>query len=217
MTASVYILGLTGSIASGKSTAAGYFRAAGVPVWDADMAVARIYAQNLDVITRVLKVCPEASREGGGIDRDALRQCVRTRPSLLGTVEAIVHPHVRADRDAFIGTASESGNRLVVCEIPLLFETGAETSCDGVLAMVTSPAERRRRVLARQGMTDDVLDVLLARQISDEERLSRADFVIESKSFSSVERDVRSLIDRITHCTAEPARERLRPTTSGTG
>ena len=198
MTASVYVLGLTGSIASGKSTAAGYFRAAGIPVWDADVAVARIYKQNPDVIARVSEVCPEASRDGG-IDRDALRRCVRTRPSLLGAVEAIVHPHVRADRDAFIQTASETGNRLVVCEIPLLFETGAETSCDGVLAMVTSPGERRRRVLARQGMTDDVLDVLLARQISDEERLSRADFVIESESFSSVERDVRSLIDRITH------------------
>ena len=217
MTASVYVLGLTGSIASGKSTAAGYFRAAGIPVWDADKAVARIYAQNPDVITRVSEICPEASRREGGVDRDVLRQCVRSKPSLLGTVEAIVHPHVRADRDAFIRTASESGNRLVVCEIPLLFETGAETSCDGVLAMMTSPGERRRRVLARQGMTDDILDVLLARQVSDEERLSRADFVIESESFSSVERDVRSLIDRITRCIAEPAGERLRPTTDGAG
>ena len=198
MTASVYVLGLTGSIASGKSTAASYFRAAGVPVWDADTAVARIYARNRDVISRVSEICPEAAREGI-IDRDALRRCIRTTPSLLGIIEAIVHPLVRAARDAFIETAAESGSRLVVCEIPLLFETGAETSCDGVVAMVTTPEERRRRALARPGMSEETLNVLLQRQVSDEERLARADFVIESGSFSSVEREVRALIDRITH------------------
>ncbi len=197
MTSSVYVLGMTGSIASGKSTAASYFKAAGVPVWDADTAVARIYAQNRDVISRVSEICPEAVREGT-IDRDALRRCIQTTPSLLGTIEAIVHPFVRADRDTFIDRAAESGSRLVVCEIPLLFETGAETSCDGVLAMVTAPEERRRRVLARPGMSEETLNVLLGRQISDEERLSRADFVIESGSFSSVERKVGALIDRIT-------------------
>lgn len=198
MTAPVYVLGLTGSIASGKSTAASYFRAAGVPVWDADTAVARIYAHNRDVISRVSEICPEAAGEGI-IDRDGLRRCIRTTPSLLGKIEAIVHPLVRADRDAFIERAAESGSRLVVCEIPLLFETGAETSCDGVLAMVTTPEERRRRALARPGMSEETLNVLLRRQVSDEERLSRADFVIESGSFSSVEREVGALIDRITH------------------
>ncbi len=198
MTASVYVLGLTGSIASGKSTAASYFRAAGVPVWDADSAVARIYAQNRDAISRVSEICPEAASEGV-IDRDVLRRCIRITPSLLGKIEAIVHPLVRADRDAFIERVAESGSRLVVCEIPLLFETGAETSCDGVLAMVTTPEERRRRALARPGMSEETLSVLLGRQISDEERLSRADFVIESGSFFSVEREVGALIDRITH------------------
>ena len=198
MTASVYVLGLTGSIASGKSTAAGYFRAAGVPVWDADTAVGRIYAQDRDVITRVSEICPEAAR-GGIVDRDVLRRRIQTTPSLLGKIEAIVHPLVRADRDTFIEKAAESGSRLVVCEIPLLFETGAESSCDGVLAMETTPEERRRRVLARPGMSEETLNVLLERQIPDEERLSRADFVIESGSFSSVEREVGALIDRITH------------------
>ena len=120
MTASVYVLGLTGSIASGKSTAAGYFRAAGVPVWDADTVVARIYGQNPEVIAGVSEICPKAVGKGG-IDRDVLRRCVRTSPSLLGAVEAIVHPHVRADRDAFIAAASESGNRLVVCGNPAAF------------------------------------------------------------------------------------------------
>lgn len=201
MTASVYVLGLTGSIASGKSTAASFFRAAGVPVWDADAAVARIYTQNRDAVSRVSEICPEAAREGK-IDRDVLRRCIQTTPSLLGKIEAIVHPLVRADRDSFIEKAAGPGSRLVVCEIPLLFETGAETSCNGVLAMVTTPEERRRRVLARPGMSEKTLNVLLDRQISDEERLSRSDFVIESGTFSSVEREVGALIDRITHCIA---------------
>lgn len=198
MTESVYVLGLTGSIASGKSTAASYFRSAGVPVWDADTAVARIYARNRDAVSRVSEICPGAAREGA-IDRDVLRRCIQTTPSLLGKIEAIVHPLVRADRVAFIEKAAESGSRLVVCEIPLLFETGAETSCDGVLAMVTTPEEMRRRVLARPGMSEETLNMLLGRQISDEKRLSRADFVIESGSFSSVKREVGALIDRITH------------------
>ena len=201
-----YVLGLTGGIASGKSTAAGYFRAAGVPVWDADEAVARLYRNNRDVIREIATICPQAAATGV-VDRDVLRERLREEPSLLEDVERVVHPRVADDRRTFIAEASESGHTLVVCEVPLLFETRGEDFCDGVLVMVTTPEERERRALARDGMTKDVLDVILARQVEDDDRLSRADFVIESVSHEHVEKEVRSLINLITRSVAGQTHE----------
>ncbi|MDE2793098.1 MAG: dephospho-CoA kinase [Paracoccaceae bacterium] len=193
-----YVLGLTGSIGSGKTTAAGFFRDAGVPVWNADEAVSAIYAENRDAVRGVAQILPDAVSDGV-IDRDRLRQGIIEEPSRLAAVETLIHPLVSADRAAFVGNAGKQGAPLVVCEIPLLFETGAEADCDGILVMTTSPAERRRRVLSRPGMTDAVLDRLLARQIADDLRLERADFVIESRSREAVREEVRALIALLTN------------------
>lgn len=195
MRTSPYRLGLTGSIGMGKSTTAGLFTAAGVPVWDADAAVHRLYAPGGGGAAAVRDVAPEAVR-GGGVDRDALRAAVAADPALLPQLEARVHPLVAADRQAFLAAHAEAP--LIVFDIPLLFETGNAAWLDGVL-VVTAPAEvQRTRVLGRPGMTPETFERLLARQMPDAEKRARADFVIVTdKGLEAARADVLSLIDKL--------------------
>ena len=186
-----YLLGLTGSIGMGKSTTAGFFRELGVPVWDADAAVHRLYAQGGAAVAPVGALCPDAVVEGA-IDRSALKAWIARDPSALGRLEAVVHPLVAQDRAAFV--ASVQGP-LVVLDIPLLYETGAEA--DGVL-VVTAPEDvQRARVLARAGMTAAQLDAILARQMPDAEKRARADFVIETTDMDSARAAVQNLVTRL--------------------
>lgn len=186
-----YLLGLTGSIGMGKSTTAGFFRDLGVPVWDADAAVHRLYAQGGAAVAPVGALCPDAVVEGA-IDRSALKAWIARDPSALGRLEAVVHPLVAQDRAAFV--ASVQGP-LVVLDIPLLYETGAEV--DGVL-VVTAPEDvQRARVLARAGMTAAQLDAILARQMPDAEKRARADFVIETTDMDSARAAVQNLVTRL--------------------
>lgn len=195
MTARAYRLGLTGSIGMGKSTTARLFADAGVPVWDADAAVHRLYGPGGAGIDPVREIAPEAIR-AGVVDRGALREAIAADAGLLGQIEARVHPLVAADRAAFL--AAHAGAALVVCDIPLLFETGSEGAFDGVL-VVTAPAEvQRARVLARQSMSEAALDAILARQMPDAQKRARADFVIATdRGVAAARADVLSLIDRI--------------------
>jgi dephospho-CoA kinase len=186
-----YVLGLTGSIGMGKSTTAGFFRELGVPVWDADAAVHRLYAKGGAAVGPVGALCPDAVR-GGAVDRAALKAWITRDASALAQLEAVVHPLVAADRAEFVARADAP---LIVLDIPLLFETGAQV--DGVLVVSAPPEAQRARVLARAGMDGAQLDALLARQMPDAEKRARADFVIETRDMDSARAAVQDLVARL--------------------
>jgi dephospho-CoA kinase len=188
-----FLLGLTGSIGMGKSTTAAMFAAEGLPVWDADAAVHRLYAPGGAGVTPVAALCPGALQHGG-IDRVALKRAIAADPALLGRIEAVVHPLVAADRDAFIGLAKAD---IVVLDIPLLFENGTENQLDATLLVTAPIALQRARVLARPGMTEAQLDLILSRQMPDAQKRARATHIVETLSPESVRAYVWALIAHI--------------------
>ncbi len=196
MTARPRIIGLTGSIGMGKTTTAAMFAEAGVPVWDADAAVHRLYAPGGAALPAVAALCPEAVTEGG-IDRATLKRWLTATPDGLQRLEAAVHPLVAADRARFIAEAAEAGAPLVLLDIPLLFETGGDALCDTTVAVSAPPETQRARVLARPGMTEAQFAQLLARQMPDAEKSARADHVIETTSLDTARAAVHALLDRL--------------------
>lgn len=186
-----YRLGLTGSIGMGKSTTAGFFRALGVPVWDADAAVHRLYGPGGAAVGPVGAVCPDAVGPDG-VDRAALKDWIARDAAALKTLEQIVHPLVAQDREAFIAQVS---GPLVVLDIPLLFEVGADV--DGVLVVTAPPQVQRARVLSRPGMEPAHLEQILARQMPDAEKRARADFVIETLDMDTTRKAVQDLVEKL--------------------
>lgn len=169
------VLGLTGSIGMGKSTTADMFRDLGVPVHDSDEAVHDLYAGEA---APLIEARFPGTVVDGVVDRQRLGAAVIDRPDAMRDLEAIVHPLVRAQTEAFLQRHREAGVPLVVLDIPLLFETGGETRVDRI-AVVSAPADiQRERVLARPGMTAHKFEAILARQVPDAEKRERADFVI---------------------------------------
>jgi dephospho-CoA kinase len=170
-------LALTGSIGMGKSTVAKMFEQAGMPVFDADAEVRRLQSQDADLVAAIGKRFPGSVREGQ-LDRDALGAIVLGNPGELEALEALVHPAVHSARSRFILEHRDA--EALLFDIPLLFETGGEPAFDKVI-VVSAPAElQRERVLARPGMTIEKLASILARQLPDEEKRRRADFVIDT-------------------------------------
>ena len=188
-------LGLTGSIGMGKSTTADMFRAANVPVWDADETVHRLYAPGGAAVGPVGAAIPEAVQDGA-ISRPRLKQALARDPTLLNRLEQIVHPLVARDRAEFL--ARHLSAPLVLLDIPLLFETGAQDWLDGVLVVTTDPETQRARVMARPGMTEALFAQILARQIPDAEKRARADHVIETNTLEQTAASVAQLIERLT-------------------
>jgi dephospho-CoA kinase len=173
------LVGLTGSIGMGKTETARMFERLGIPVHDADAAVHRLYEPGGAAFPAVAKAFPECIR-GGRVDRARLSELVRANPSAIERLEAIVHPLVAANQEAFVEQAAALGSDLVVLDVPLLFETGGEARMDAVV-VVSAPADTQRaRVLARPGMTGELLEHILARQIPDVEKRARAHFVVET-------------------------------------
>lgn len=173
------VLGLTGSVGMGKSTTARMFADEGAPVWDADAAVHRLYARGGSAVGPVEEAFPGVTREGA-VDRAALGAIVHADPAAFERLEAIVHPLVATDREAFLARARDEGHAVAVLDIPLLFETGAQDRVDAVV-VVTAPAEiQRARVLARPGMDETKLAALLERQTPDAHKRAGADFVIDT-------------------------------------
>lgn len=173
------VLGLTGSIGMGKSTTAGLFREAGVPVQDADDVVAGLYAVGGAAVGPVGAAFPGVVIDGA-VDRQALAQRVLGHPEALARLEALVHPLVKAERDRFVRAAQDAGAAVAAVEAPLLLEVGADRDVDAVV-VVSAPADaQRERVLARPGMTAEKLEQILARQMPDAEKRARADFVIDT-------------------------------------
>lgn len=195
-----YLLGLTGSIGSGKTTTAEVFRALGVPVWSADEAVHRLYETDKKTIDAIGRIVPEAIA-GGCVHRGALREALQKTPALFAKLEAIVHPRLKALRQEFIKDDKLKGegcaNNLKLFDIPLLYETGAEAWLDGVLVVVMERSERARRVLARGTMDRAGFDMIESRQMPQEEKQARADFVIRTDSPESVQREVKQLLENL--------------------
>lgn len=187
-------LGLTGSIGMGKSTTAAMFRELGVPVWDADDTVHRLYAKGGAAVAPVAAILPEAIRDGA-VDRDVLRAEMKTDLELLGRLERVVHPLVAADRAQFCRDHGQAP--LVVLDIPLLFETGGQAGVDAVLVVTTDPETQRARVMARPGMTEALFDQIVARQVPDAEKRARADHVIETKTLEQTRASVADLVKRL--------------------
>ena len=188
----MFILGLTGSIGMGKSTTANFFRAAGVPVHDSDAVVHRLYAG--EAVGPVEAAFPGVAVDGK-IDRGKLADKLVGKPDAIKQLESIVHPLVRAVSDRFVVENEARGARIIVLDIPLLFETGGEAKCDAVVVVSAPAAVQRERVLKRPGMTTERLDALLARQMSDADKRACAHFVVDSsRSFDSARAQVHGIL-----------------------
>jgi dephospho-CoA kinase len=188
----MFILGLTGSLGMGKSTTAGFFAEAGVPVHDADAAVHRLYGGEA---AAAIEAEFPGTTTAGKVDRARLASRVLAHPDALRRLEALVHPLVREAETRFLAAAAARGARIAVLEIPLLFETGADRRVDATV-VVSAPADvQRSRGLARPGMTPEKLDALLARQIPDSEKRQRADFVVDtSAGFEAARAQVKEIL-----------------------
>jgi dephospho-CoA kinase len=191
----MFILGLTGSVGMGKSATARLFGEQGVLVHDADAVVHRLYEG--EAVAAIENAFP-GSTAGGKVDRVKLAARVLGDPSALVRLESIVHPLVRASEEKLIAQAKMRAEKVVVLDIPLLFETGADKRVDAVV-VVSAPAEMQRsRVLARSGMTIEKLETILARQMPDAEKRRRADFVVDtSKGFEAAREQVRAILEVI--------------------
>lgn len=190
------VCGLTGSIAMGKSTTAAMFKSCGWPVFDADLAVHDLMAPGGAAVAPVLAVFAHVATGAGGVDRRALGAAVFDDPPALKRLEAILHPRVRAAEARFVAHARRRGERAVLLDIPLLFESGAERRCD--LTVVASATRHLQavRARARPGMTQARLDAILAKQMPDADKRRRADFVVRTglgraQALADVERVVR--------------------------
>lgn len=173
------LLGLTGSIGMGKSTTAGFFAEAGALIWNADEAVHRLYAAGGPAVAPIAAAFDGVVVDGA-VDRTRLAAALGQDDAAFKTLEAIVHPLVGMDRAHALAEARERGVKLAVVDIPLLFETGGDAFVDAVV-VVSAPADvQRQRVLAREGMTQERLDAILARQMPDAEKRARADFIIDT-------------------------------------
>lgn len=190
------VLGLTGSIGMGKSTTAKFFKQKGIPVYDADETVHQLY-QDESVIKRITAIFEDCLTDNH-IDRAKISRQIVQEPAKLVALEKIIHPLVREKENAFVATHRKNGDKLVVLDIPLLFETGGLERVDKI-AVVSAPLEiQRQRVLQRDGWTEEKFQAVLARQIPDSEKRMRADFIIDtSKGLEYAENEVDNIISHL--------------------
>ena len=187
----MFVLGLTGSIAMGKSATARLFAEEGVPVYDADATVHRLYEG--EAAPAIEAAFPGSTRDGK-VDRAALSQHIVGDAEKLKFLESIVHPLVGQVRDAFLADAEASGAKVAVLDIPLLFETGGESRVDAVV-VASAPAGVQRARMLERGIPENRLDALLARQMPDAEKRRRADFVVDtSGGIESARQQVKAIL-----------------------
>jgi dephospho-CoA kinase len=191
----MFILGLTGSIGMGKSTTAKFFAEEGVPVYDADAAVHRLYDGEA---TPYIEAAFPGTTKDGKVDRDKLAKRVLGDAAAIKRLEQIVHPLVATARERFLSEAERSGAPVAVLDIPLLFETKGDARCDAVV-VVSAPADmQRQRAFERPGMSDGKLAAIVAKQMPDGEKRRRADFVVDtSLGFEHARAQVRDILARV--------------------
>lgn len=186
------VVGLTGSIGMGKSTTSGFFRDAGIPVYDADAAVHRLYSGEA---VPLIEAAFPGTTANGTVDRVRLGEAVLGNSGAMKRLEAIIHPLVGETQARFRQACRTRGDRLVVLDIPLLFETGGDARVDVVVVVSAGAAAQRHRVLARAGMTSEKLDAILSRQMPDAEKRRRAHVVLDtSRDFEAARRQVAGFI-----------------------
>ncbi len=191
----MFILGLTGSIGMGKTATAAMFADEGVPVHDADAVVHRLYEGEA---TPLIEAAFPGTTSGGKVDRAKLGERVLGDKDAIARLEQIVHPLVTKARERFVAEAERSGAKVAVLDVPLLFETGGDKRCDAVV-VVSAPADvQRTRAFERPGMSEDKLSAILAKQMPDAEKRSRADFVVDtSKGFDFARAQVREILKAV--------------------
>lgn len=188
-----FLLGLTGSIGMGKSTTAKMFAEEGCALWDADAAVHRLYSEGGAAVGPIATMFPEAI-ENRVVSRSKLKEIIDSDPSALKRIEAVVHPLVAKDREDFI---AQTDAKIIVLDIPLLFENGFESRLDAV-ACVSVPADvQRQRVLERGTMNEAQFNAILARQMPNEEKCAHSDFVIETDTLEHARRQVHDVVSQI--------------------
>jgi dephospho-CoA kinase len=197
------VLGLTGSIGMGKSTTAKLFLEAGVPVYDADATVHKIYEGEA---ASVIEAAFPGTTVNGKVDREKLSAKVVHDTAAMKRLEEIVHPMLHVYRRAFLEQAERSGAAVAVVDVPLLFETGGEQDVDAVVVVTTTPDIQRKRIMARNNMTSEKLEAILARQLPDAEKRTRADFVVDTSHGLD---HVRAQIPEILAAAAKMPRRRL--------
>lgn len=189
-----FVLCLTGSLGMGKSTAAKFFAECGVPVHDSDAVVHTLYEGEA---APLIEAAFPGSTSGGKVDRNKLAAMVLHDRAALARLEAIIHPLVTASRERFLAEAQTRGVPVAVVDIPLLFETAAQSRCDAVVVVSAPPEVQRKRALERPGMTDEKLAALLAKQMPDAEKRRRADFVVDSsQGFDHTRAQIRDILQR---------------------
>lgn len=187
------VIGLTGSIGMGKSTTAEMFAQEGIPVWDADKTVHDLYSKGGAAVEPIQALLPTAI-VNGAVDRSALREKISEDGDFLTKLNAIVHPLVAQGRANFI---ANSKDEIILLDVPLLFETGSDKLCD-VVVVVNAPDEiQRQRVLSRGTMSEAEFDMILSRQMPNEEKVSRADHVIPTLTLDEARSAVRDLIAKL--------------------
>ncbi|MBC6443629.1 MAG: dephospho-CoA kinase [Rhodobacteraceae bacterium] len=188
-----FILGLTGSIGMGKSTTAQMFAAAGIPVWDADATVHLLYQNNTRLITEIDALVPGAAKSGG-IDRSLLKSAIARDKRLLDQIERLLAPELHINRVAFVKQVTAD---IALIDHPLLFESGTDTACNAVLLVSTDAATQRERVLARDTISEEMLETILCKQTSDAEKRARADFIIRTTTLQIARKGVHKIIRAI--------------------
>ena len=188
-----FLLGLTGSIGMGKSTTAGFFKDAGCDVWDADAAVHRLYAKQGAAVAPLSNLFPKALIEGA-ISRQVLKQELQKNPDLIGQLEAIVHPLMAQDRQKFIDSAQSD---ILVFDIPLLFETGADVHMNAVICVTIDEKEQKKRVLERGTMNEEMFEQVKSRQWSNSQKCEKADFVILTDTLEHVHAQVENILAKL--------------------
>lgn len=189
------VLGLTGSIGMGKSATAKMFAEAGVPVHDSDETVHRLYSGKA---APLVEAAFPGTTQAGVVDRVKLAGKVLADPAALKKLEAIIHPLVRADADAFLEKHRAAGAPLALLDIPLLFETGGRNRVDKVVVVTALPEIQRERVLARPGMSEEKFLSILAKQVPDAEKRRQADFIIDTgNGFDAARKAVETVIGEL--------------------